>query len=92
MCIKLKLSIALCSFLDIIPVMRRYKNAMGNPHRNFVYIIEKKVNGKWKLEWDFGCYLTYDVADQVMHDFERYNKNPEDFRIVMYVSEKPHDE
>ena len=43
------------------------------------------------MEWDFGAYLTYDVADQVMHDFERYNKNPEDYRLVMYISEKPHD-
>ena len=70
-------------------VMKR--NQKGHKHRNFVYIIEKKINGKWKLEWDFGCYLTYGVADQVMHDFDRYNKNPEDYRLVMYISERPHD-
>ena len=62
-----------------------------NQQRNFVYIIEKKMNGKWGLEWDFGCYLTYDVAEQVMQDFEKYNKHPEDYRLVMYISEKPHD-
>jgi len=68
------------------------KNLTRNhKHRNFVYIIEKKINGKWKLEWDFGCYLTYDVASQVMQDFDRYNKYPGDYRIVMYISEKPHD-
>ena len=68
------------------------RNQKGHKHRNFVYIIEKKINGKWKLEWDFGCYLTYDVADQVMQDFDRYNKNPEDYRLVRYISEKPHEE
>ena len=62
-----------------------------NQQRNFVYIIEKKMNGKWGLEWDFGCYLTYDVAEQVMQDFEKYNTHPKDYRIVMYISEKPHD-
>ena len=61
-------------------------------HRNFVYVVEKKMNGKWGLEWDFGCYLTYEVAEQCMLDFERYNKHPEDYRLVMYISEKPHDE
>ena len=49
------------------------------------------MNGKWGLDWDFGAYLTYDVAEQVMKDFERYNKHPEDFRLVMYISEKPYD-
>ena len=70
-------------------VMKR--NQKGHKHRNFVYIIEKRINGKWKLEWDFGAYLTYDVAEQVMKDFERYNKYPEDYRLVMYISEKPYD-
>ena len=67
------------------------KLTRNHKHRNFVYIIEKKKNGNWGLEWDFGCYLTYDVADQVMQDFEKYNKHPKDYRIVMYISEKPHD-
>jgi len=62
---------------------------MGNPHRNFIYVIEKKINGKWALEWDFGAFLTYGVGEQVMKDFEKYNKYPEDYRLVMYISEKP---
>ena len=67
---------------------RKYK---VHKHRNLVYVIEKKINGKWGLEWDFGCFLTYSVAEQVMKDFDRYNKSPEDFRMVRYVSEKPHE-
>ena len=67
------------------------RNQKGHKHRNFVYVIEKKMNGKWGLEWDFGCYLTYEVAEQVMQDFEKYTKNPKDYRLVMYISEKPHD-
>jgi len=59
-------------------------------HRNFIYVIEKKMNGKWGLEWDFGAYLTYDVAEQVMQDFEKYTKHPKDYRLTMYISEKPH--
>ena len=71
-------------------VMKRNQDSYH--HRNFVYIIEKRTaGGKWKLEWDFGAYLTYDVAEQVMKDFERYNKHPEDYRLVMYISEKPYD-
>jgi len=61
-------------------------------HRNFIYVIEKKITGRWKLEWDFGAFLTYGVAEQVMKDFERYNKYPKDYRLVMYISEKPYDE
>jgi hypothetical protein len=67
------------------------KRQDGFNHRNFVYVIEKKMNGRWGLEWDFGCYLTYEVAEQVMGDFEKYTKNPKDYRLVMYISEKPHD-
>ena len=51
-------------------------NKKTHKHRNFVYIIEKKKNGNWGLDWDFGAYLTYGVAEQAMKDFERYNKNP----------------
>ena len=88
--IKQKLSIAICSFLgNMMVIMKR--NQKGHKHRNFIYAIEKKMNGKWGLDWDFGAYLTYDVADQVMHDFEKYTKNPEEYRLVMYISEKPHD-
>ena len=67
-------------------------NKKAHKHRNFVYIIEKKKGSNWGLEWDFGAYLTYDVAEQVMKDFERYNKHPEEYRLTMYVSENPHDE
>ena len=67
-------------------------NEKVRKHKNFIYVIEKKMNGKWGLEWDFGCYLTYDVADQVMQDFEKYTKNPKEYRLVMYISEKPYDE
>ena len=69
--------------------MKRNQDAYH--HRNFVYIIEQKISGKWRLNWDFGAYLTYDVAEQCMKDFERYNKHPEDYRLVMYISEKPYD-
>ena len=48
------------------------------------------ANGKWGLDWDFGCYLTYDVTQQIMQDFEKYNKHPKDYRITMYISENPH--
>ena len=67
-------------------------NKKAHKHRNFVYIIEKKKNGHWGLDWDFGAYLTYEVAEQVMKDFERYNKYPKEYRLTMYISEKPHDE
>ena len=73
----------------MLVTMKRNKD--GYHHRNFVYIIEKRINWKWKLEWDFGAYLTYDVAEQVMKDFERYNKHPKEYRLVMYISENPHD-
>ena len=53
--------------------------------------IEKKKGSNWGLDWDFGAYLTYDVAEQVMKDFEKYNMHPEDYRLVMYISEKPYD-
>jgi hypothetical protein len=68
------------------------RNQKTREHRNFIYVIEKKINNKWSLEWDFGCYLTYEVAEQVMHDFEKYNKHPKDYRITMYISEKPYDQ
>ena len=72
--------------------MKRYENAMGNPHRNFIYVIETKVRGAWRVTWDSQAYNSYDVAQQIMQDFEKYNKHPEKYRIVMYISEKPHDE
>ena len=61
-------------------------------HRNFVYLIEKRVNGKWGLEWDFGSFLSYDIAEMSMKEFEKYTKNPNNYRIIMYISEKPYNE
>ena len=72
--------------------MKRYENAMGNPHRNFIYVIETKVKKRWICDWDSPAYNSYDIAQQIMEDFEKYNKHPEKHRIVMYISEKPHDE
>ena len=67
------------------------RNQKTHKHRNFVYVIEKRINGRWNLEWDFSTFMTYDVAQQSMQDFEKYTKHPEDYRITMYISEKPHD-
>lgn len=67
------------------------KMTRDHKHRNFIYVIEKKMNGKWGLEWDFSTFMTYEVAQQSLQDFEKYNKHPKDYRIVMYLSEKPHD-
>ena len=68
------------------------KNPKGREHRNFVYVIEKRINGRWNLEWDFSTFMTHDVAHQSMQDFEKYNKHPDDYRITMYISEKPYDQ
>ena len=67
------------------------KMTRDHKHRNFLYVIEKKMNGNWTPNWDFSAYLTYGVAEQCMKDFEKYNKHPKDYRIVMYISEKPQD-
>ena len=72
--------------------MKRRENAMGNPHRNFIYVIETKVKGKWGTVWDSPAYISYNVAQQIMKDFEKYNKHPDSHRIVRYISERPHDE
>lgn len=61
-------------------------------HRNFVYLIEKKANGKWGLEWDFGSFLSYNLAEMSMKESEKYTKNSNNYRIVMYISEKPYNE
>ena len=70
--------------------MRRYTEV--HKHRNYLYTIEKKEKNKWILDWDCGAYTSYNVAEQIMKDFEKYNKHPGKYRIVMYISEKPHDE
>ena len=67
---------------------------MGENHkdRNFIYVIEKRIDGRWQPNWDVSCFLTYDITEQIMQDFERYNKHPEDFRIVVYISSIPVDQ
>jgi hypothetical protein len=72
--------------------MKRHVNAMGNPHRNSIYVIEIRSNGKWEVTWNSEAYNSYDIAQQIMQDFEKYNRYPEKFRIVRYISEKPYDE
>ena len=71
-------------------IMKR--NQDGHQHRNFIYVIEKKVDGRWQPTWDFEAHLTYDITEQIMQAFEKYNKHPDNFRNVMYLSEKPCDE
>ena len=61
-------------------------------HKNFVYMIEKKIKGKWGLEWDCGSFLSYEVAEMSMKEREKYTKHPKDYRLVMYISEKPYGE
>jgi hypothetical protein len=61
-------------------------------HRNYIYLIEKKINGKWILEWDCGSFLSYEVAEMSMKEIEKYTKHPKDYRLVMYISEKPSDQ
>ena len=70
---------------------------MGNSqdnhkYRNFIYVIETKVDGRWQPTWDFEAHLTYNITEQIMQDYEKYNKHPDNFRIVMYLSERPCDE
>ena len=73
--------------------MKRRENAMGNPHRNFICVIETKGRGKWETTWDSpAAYNSHAVAQQIMEDFEKYNKHPDNYRIVRYISERPHDE
>jgi len=44
------------------------------------------------MEWDFSAAQSYEVAEKIFNDFEKYNKNPGEYRIVMYISEKPSDQ
>jgi hypothetical protein len=50
------------------------------------------MNGKWGLEWDYGCFLSYEVAEMSMKEREKYTKHPKDYRLVMYISQKPYGE
>ena len=68
------------------------ENRENHKYRNFIYVIEKKVDGKWKPNWDFEAHLTYNIAEQMMQAFRKDTKHPENFRIARYVSEKPYGE
>ena len=68
------------------------ENQGNHKYRNFIYVIEQKVDGRWQPTWDFEAHLTYNITEQIMQDYEKYNKHPDNFRIVMYLSEKPCDE
>ncbi len=70
--------------------MERYKK--NQPHRNYIYVIEKKVGSRWEVPWDVSAFESYDVAKQITRDFEKYSKHPDKYRIIMYISIKPHDE
>ena len=64
----------------------------NHKHRNFIYVIEKKIDGKWQATWDFEAHLSYNITEKVMQDYEKYNKHPDDFRIVMYIRENLYEE
>ena len=54
--------------------------------------MEQKIDGKWQPTWNVEAHLTYNISEQMMEAFKKDNKYPENFRIVMYVSEKSCDE
>ena len=60
-------------------------------HRNFIYVIEEKIKGKWAVEWNCGTFLSYDIGEVSMKEREAYIKNPKNYRLTMYISEKPLD-
>jgi hypothetical protein len=60
-------------------------------HRNYVYVIETKVKGKWVVEWDCGTFLSYEIGEVSMKERETYIQNPKKYRLTMYISEKPLD-
>ena len=66
------------------------ENHGNHKYRNFIYVVEKKINGKWQPTWNVEAHLTYNISEQMMQAFRKDNKHPENFRIVMYVSEKPY--
>ena len=60
-------------------------------HRNFIYVIEEKIKGRWAVEWNCGTFLSYDIGEVSMKEREMYKKNPKNYRLTMYISEKPLD-
>ena len=68
------------------------ENHGNHKYRNFIYVVEQKIDGKWQPTWNVEAHLTYNISEQMMEAFKKDNKYPENFRIVMYVSEKSCDE
>ena len=68
------------------------ENHGNHKYRNFIYVVEQKIDGKWQPTWNVEAHLTYNISEQMMEAFRKDNKHPENFRIVMYVSEKSCDE
>ena len=58
-------------------------------HRNFIYVIEEKVKGEWAVKWNCGVFMNYEIGDASMKERETYIKNPKNYRLTMYISEKP---
>ena len=58
----------------------------------WIYVVEQMIDGKWQPTWNVEAHLTYNISEQMMQAFMKDNKHPENFRIVMYVSEKSYDE
>jgi len=68
------------------------ENHGNHKYRNFIYVVEKKIDGKWQPTWNVEAHLTYNISEQMMQAFRKDNNHPENFRIVIYVSEKSCDE
>ena len=60
-------------------------------HRNFIYVIEEKVKGEWAVKWNCGVFMNYEIGETSMKERETYIKNPKNYRLTMYISEKPLD-
>ena len=60
-------------------------------HRNFIYVIEEKVKGEWVVKWNCGVFMNYEIGEASMKERETYIKNPKNYRLTMYISEKPLD-
>jgi len=60
-------------------------------HRNFIYVIEEKIKGEWAVKWNCGVFMNYEIGEVSMKERESYVKNPENYRLIMYISEKPLD-
>ena len=58
-------------------------------HRNYIYVIEEKVKGEWVVKWNCGVFMNYEIGEASMKERETYIKNPKNYRLTMYISEKP---